>query len=67
MTDWDPATSYSNEIIAMNNMYETLTRYDTQTKKVEPLLADVVQVEQGGHDLDVHAAPGREVPHRPRR
>lgn len=39
MTEWDPATSYSNEIIAMNNMYEQLTRSDPKTNKVEPLLA----------------------------
>ncbi|OZB80041.1 MAG: ABC transporter substrate-binding protein, partial [Microbacterium sp. 14-71-5] len=39
VTDWDPATSYSNEIRVMGNVYETLTRYNTTTKKVEPLLA----------------------------
>jgi peptide/nickel transport system substrate-binding protein len=39
MTEWDPATSYSNEIIAMNNMYEQLTRSDPQTHQVGPLLA----------------------------
>jgi peptide/nickel transport system substrate-binding protein len=39
MVGWDPATSYSNEILAMSNMYETLTRYDSATKKVVPLLA----------------------------
>ena len=39
MVGWDPATDYSNEIIAMNNMYETLTRYDSQTGQVQPLLA----------------------------
>jgi peptide/nickel transport system substrate-binding protein len=39
MIGWDPATSYSNEIIAMSNMYETLTRYDPATKKAKPLLA----------------------------
>src|SRR5204862_1227534 len=27
------------EIIAMNNMYETLTRYNSQTGQVQPLLA----------------------------
>jgi peptide/nickel transport system substrate-binding protein len=36
---WDPATEYSNGIIAMSNMYETLTRYNPVTRKVEPLLA----------------------------
>jgi len=40
MTSWDPASSYSNEIIAMNNIYEQLTRYDSTTGEVEPLLAD---------------------------
>ncbi len=36
---WDPATEYSDGIIAMSNMYETLTRYDAATHTVKPLLA----------------------------
>ena len=36
---WDPATEYSDGIIAMSNMYETLTRYNPATHRVEPLLA----------------------------
>ena len=40
MTSWDPATSYSNEVIALSNVYEQLTRYDSATGTVEPLLAD---------------------------
>lgn len=39
ITDWDPATSYSNEIIAMQNIYESLTRYDFRTRSVKPRLA----------------------------
>ncbi|WP_084965450.1 ABC transporter substrate-binding protein [Thermoactinospora rubra] len=39
VTDWDPATSYSNEIMAMANIYEGLTRYNAQTQKPEPRLA----------------------------
>ncbi|MFI6323435.1 ABC transporter substrate-binding protein [Nonomuraea sp. NPDC050556] len=39
VTDWDPATSYSNENIAMANIYEGLTRYNSETKKPEPRLA----------------------------
>jgi peptide/nickel transport system substrate-binding protein len=39
VTDWDPSTSYSNEIIAMENIYESLTKYDPRTKKTEPRLA----------------------------
>ncbi|MCF6474594.1 ABC transporter substrate-binding protein [Nonomuraea sp. MG754425] len=39
VTDWDPATSYSNEIVALSNIYEGLTRYDSLTKKATPRLA----------------------------
>ncbi|GAB3205448.1 ABC transporter substrate-binding protein [Marinactinospora thermotolerans] len=39
MTEWDPAASYSNEIVAFPNMYETLTRYNSESGEVEPLLA----------------------------
>lgn len=40
LTDWDPATEYSNEVIAFHNIYETLTRYNAETQEVEPLLAE---------------------------
>jgi peptide/nickel transport system substrate-binding protein len=40
MIGWDPATGYSNEVIALHNMYETLTRYNAETQEVEPLLAE---------------------------
>jgi peptide/nickel transport system substrate-binding protein len=36
---WDPATEYSDGIIAMSQMYETLTRYNPATHTIEPLLA----------------------------
>jgi peptide/nickel transport system substrate-binding protein len=36
---WDPATEYSNGIIAMSNMYQTLTHYNPVTKQVDPELA----------------------------
>src|SRR5690348_1216355 len=39
MVGWDPATSYSNEISVMSNMYEQLVRYDKTTQKFTPLLA----------------------------
>ncbi|MGN6380556.1 MAG: ABC transporter substrate-binding protein [Gaiellales bacterium] len=48
MVGWDPSTDYSNEIIAMNNMYETLTRYNSQTGKVGPLLATHWTSSNGG-------------------
>jgi peptide/nickel transport system substrate-binding protein len=40
MIGWDPATGYSNEVVAMHNIYETLTRYDAETQQVQPLLAE---------------------------
>ncbi|MCX4538950.1 ABC transporter substrate-binding protein (plasmid) [Streptomyces sp. NBC_00841] len=39
VTDWDPATSYSNELIVLQNVYESLTRYDPATRTVKPQLA----------------------------
>src|SRR5215472_12017501 len=36
---WDPATEYSNGIIAMSDMYETLTRYNPVTHAVDRQLA----------------------------
>lgn len=48
MIGWDPATGYSNEIVAMNNMYETLTRYNPDTKAVDPLLATSWKSADGG-------------------
>src|SRR5437868_11729335 len=48
MVGWDPSTSYSNEILAMQNMYETLTRYDSRAKKIKPLLATSVAKSKDG-------------------
>jgi peptide/nickel transport system substrate-binding protein len=36
---WDPATEYSNGIIAMSLMYQTLTHYNSATHQIEPELA----------------------------
>lgn len=48
VTEWDPGRSYSNEVIALQNLYETLTRYNARTKKVEPLLATGWKSSEGG-------------------
>ena len=45
---WDPATEYSDGIIAMSEMYETLTRYNSATDAVEPLLATSWTSADGG-------------------
>jgi peptide/nickel transport system substrate-binding protein len=48
MTGWDPSTGYSNEIIAMQEMYETLTRYNSVTRQVMPMLATSWSSSNGG-------------------
>jgi peptide/nickel transport system substrate-binding protein len=39
VTDWDPATSYSNEVVAMQNIYDSLTVYNPVTKRASARLA----------------------------
>lgn len=39
MTFWDPSDGNSNEVAAMNNIYEQLLRYDPVTDKFTPELA----------------------------
>lgn len=50
VTDWDPASSYSNEIIAMANIYEGLTRYNAEAGKPEPRLATEWTSAAGGKE-----------------
>ncbi|GAA3159022.1 ABC transporter substrate-binding protein [Nonomuraea roseoviolacea] len=50
VTDWDPASSYSNEIIAMSNIYEGLTRYDAGARKPMPRLATEWSSAAGGKE-----------------
>jgi len=45
---WDPSDSFSNEIIVLNNIYETLLRYDSVQKKVVPVLATDYTVSPDG-------------------
>lgn len=35
----DPSSEYSNGIMTLQNVYETLTRYNDETEQVDPLLA----------------------------
>jgi peptide/nickel transport system substrate-binding protein len=48
MISWDPSAGYSNEIIAMSDMYETLTHYNPVTKKAEPELAESFSSNKAG-------------------
>ena len=55
---WDPATEYSDGILAMSNMYETLTRYDSATHSVKPLLATSWSSADQGKTWTFHLRPG---------
>ncbi|UFJ40769.1 ABC transporter substrate-binding protein [Brevibacillus humidisoli] len=48
MTFWDPSDSYSNEIVAMNNMYETLLRYNPKDQSFDKVLAEEYKVTDDG-------------------
>ena len=37
--DWDPAVEFSNGIIVLNNIYETLVKYDPDSNRMIPVLA----------------------------
>src|SRR5436305_13670525 len=55
---WDPATEYSDGIIAMSEMYETLTRYDSATKTIRQLLATSWSTSADGKTLNFHLRQG---------
>ena len=55
---WDPATEYSDGIIAMSEMYETLTRYNSATHTVGPLLATSWAPADGGKTWTFHLRHG---------
>ena len=58
MIGWDPATGYSNEVIALHNIYETLTRYNAATQEVEPLLAESWESSKDGLTWTFTLRPG---------
>ncbi|WP_084965459.1 ABC transporter substrate-binding protein [Thermoactinospora rubra] len=39
VTEWDPARAYSSEVVALHNIYETLTVWNPVARKVAPRLA----------------------------
>ena len=55
---WDPATEYSDGILAMSQMYETLTRYDATAHRVEPLLATSWSSADNGKTWTFHLRHG---------
>jgi len=55
---WDPATEYSDGILAMSEMYETLTRYNSATDTVGPMLATSWSSADGGKTWTFHLRHG---------
>jgi peptide/nickel transport system substrate-binding protein len=55
---WDPATEYSDGIIAMSEMYETLTHYDSATKTIKPMLATSWSTSADGKTWTFHLRHG---------
>ena len=55
---WDPATEYSDGILAMSEMYETLTHYNPATGAVEPELATSWISADGGKTWTFHLRHG---------
>jgi peptide/nickel transport system substrate-binding protein len=55
---WDPATEYSDGIIAMSQMYETLTRWNPATHTVGPLLATSWSSADNGKTWTFHLRHG---------
>jgi len=45
---WDPSETWSNEVIAFQNVYESLLRYDPFTDTFEPILATGYSVSEDG-------------------
>jgi len=58
MVFWDPSDSFSNEIIAMHNMYETLLRYDPLNDKFIPVLATDYSKSADGLEWTFHIRKG---------
>lgn len=57
---WDPSESFSNEIIWMQNVYETLLRYDPVKDEFEPILAESWEVSEDGLVWTFHLRRGVE-------
>lgn len=58
MVFWDPSDSFSNEIIAMQNMYETLLRYDPAADDFQPVLATSWERSDDGLTWTFHLRQG---------
>ena len=55
---WDPSEGFSNEVIVMNNLYETLVRYDSVTGEFTPVLATSYESSADGLTWTFHLRKG---------
>lgn len=46
--NWDPSVMFSNGIIVLNNVYETLLKFDPETSEFEYVLAESYDVSEDG-------------------
>jgi len=56
--DWDPAVESSIGQVVMNNVYETLLRYDFHEKKIIPVLATEYSKSADGMSWTFHIRKG---------
>lgn len=55
---WDPSDTFSNEIIFMHNVYETLLRYDPFKDEFIPILAESYEISEDGLTWTFHLRHG---------
>jgi peptide/nickel transport system substrate-binding protein len=55
---WDPSVDYNSALLPLSNMYQTLTHYNSTTKKVTPVLATSWSSADGGTVWTFHLRHG---------
>lgn len=58
ITDWDPAVEASNGIMTLNNVYETLLRWDPMAEETVPVLATSYETSKDGMQWTFHLREG---------
>lgn len=56
--DWDPSVEFSNGVIVLHNVYETLLRYDPLADKLTPVLATGYEKSDDGLTWTFHIRKG---------
>ncbi|MGB9553282.1 MAG: ABC transporter substrate-binding protein, partial [bacterium] len=58
VTDWDPAVEFSNGVMILHNVYETLLRYEPLEDKFTPVLATDYSHSEDGLTWTFHIRQG---------